>query len=42
MTQFVRTTDEHFATCQTFTSRRITTWQDLRMHYVDEGPEMAP
>ena len=37
MTQFVRTADEHFSTPNS-TSRRIITPQDLRMHYLDEGP----
>lgn len=39
MTSFVRTPDENFADLDEFAYEpRYHAWQDLRMHYVDEGP----
>ena len=39
MTQFVRTADEHFANLPNFDfAPNYPSWQDLRMHYLDEDP----
>ena len=39
MTQFVRTADEHFSNLPNFGfAPNYHTWQDLRMHYLDEDP----
>ena len=39
MTQFVRTADEHFSNLPNFGfAPNYHIWQDLRMHYLDEGP----
>ena len=43
MTEFVRTAEENFQNLQDFTyAPNYHLWQDLRMHYVDEGPKDAP
>ncbi|MEM7078749.1 MAG: alpha/beta fold hydrolase [Pseudomonadota bacterium] len=43
MTAFVRTADENFAALPNFPYvPNYHQWQDLRMHYVDEGPRDAP
>ena len=43
MTQFVRTADEHFSNLPNFGfAPNYHTWQDLRMHYLDEGPGDGP
>ena len=43
MTEFVRTADEHFDALEDFNFQpNYHQWQDLRMHYVDEGPEDGP
>ena len=43
MTQFVRTADEHFANLPNFDfAPNYHSWQDLRMHYLDEGPKDGP
>lgn len=43
MTDYVRTADEHFEALDDFSySPNYHEWQDLRMHYVDEGPRDAP
>jgi haloalkane dehalogenase len=43
MTEFLRTPDENFANLKEYTfAPRYHTWQDLRMHYLDEGPADAP
>ncbi|MEM7220663.1 MAG: alpha/beta fold hydrolase [Pseudomonadota bacterium] len=43
MTEFVRTSDDNFAALTDFNhSPNYHAWQDLRMHYVDEGPKDAP
>ena len=43
MTDFMRTPDENFADLSDFPyAPRYHTWQDLRLHYVDEGPRDAP
>ena len=43
MTQFVRTADEHFANLPNFHfAPNYHSWQDLRMHYLDEGPKDGP
>lgn len=43
MTEFVRTDDAHFDNLVGFPyAARYHQWQDLRMHYLDEGPEDAP
>lgn len=40
MTDFVRTSDEHFEALEDFPFQpNYHQWQDLRMHYVDEGPK---
>lgn len=43
MTDFIRTPDENFADLTDFPFEpHHHTWQDLRMHYVDEGPRDGP
>ena len=43
MTEFVRTAEENFQNLPDFTyAPNYHMWQDLRMHYVDEGPKDAP
>ena len=43
MTEFVRTAEENFQNLQDFNyAPNYHIWQDLRMHYVDEGPKDAP
>ena len=43
MTEFVRTADENFEGLADFAyTPNYHMWQDLRMHYVDEGPKDAP
>lgn len=43
MTDFARTADEHFSALQEFPYQpNYHSWQDLRMHYVDEGPKDGP
>ncbi len=43
MTDFIRTPDENFADLADFPYvPRYHEWQDLRMHYVDEGPRDGP
>jgi len=43
MTDFLRTPDANFAGLLDFQfTPNYHTWQDLRMHYVDEGPRDAP
>lgn len=43
MTDFLRTPDENFANLKDFDfAPHYHQWQDLRMHYLDEGPEDGP
>ena len=43
MTEFVRTAEKNFADLPGFPYEpNYHGWQDLRMHYVDEGPKDAP
>jgi len=43
MTDFLRTADEHFHQVIDFDyTPHYHNWQDLRMHYVDEGPRDGP
>ena len=43
MTEFVRTADENFDDLPNFPyAPNYHQWQDLRMHYVDEGPKDGP
>ncbi|MDA1076422.1 MAG: alpha/beta fold hydrolase [Proteobacteria bacterium] len=43
MTEFVRTPDENFRALANFNYLpQYHAWQDLRMHYVDEGPRDGP
>ena len=43
MTDFIRTPDANFADLTDFPyTPRYHSWQDLRMHYIDEGPKDAP
>ncbi len=43
MTDFIRTPDENFAGLASFPYEpNYHQWQDLRMHYVDEGPRDGP
>lgn len=43
MTEFVRTAEENFADLPGFSYQpNYHPWQDLRMHYVDEGPKDGP
>jgi haloalkane dehalogenase len=43
VTEFVRTADEHFDALEDFPYQpNYHQWQDLRMHYLDEGPRDAP
>ena len=40
MTEFIRTPDENFADLPGYAFEpNYHNWQDLRMHYVDEGPK---
>lgn len=43
MTDFIRTPDENFNNLKNYSfAANYHQWQDLRMHYVDEGPKDAP
>lgn len=43
MTEFIRTPEENFADLADFPyAPHYHTWQDLRLHYLDEGPRDAP
>ena len=43
MTEFVRNAEENFANLPGFSFQpNYHRWQDLRMHYLDEGPKDAP
>jgi len=43
MTEFVRSAEENFALLKDFPfSPNYHSWQDLRMHYLDEGPADGP
>ncbi len=43
MTEFIRTAEENFANLPNFAyAPNYHQWQDLRMHYVDEGPKDGP
>ena len=43
MTDYIRTPEENFANLDDFAyTPNYHTWQDLRMHYIDEGPKDAP
>ncbi len=43
MTDFVRTAEENFANLSNFAyAPNYHQWQDLRMHYIDEGPKDGP
>lgn len=43
MTNFVRTPDSNFADLDDFPfAANYHWWQDLRMHYLDEGPKDGP
>lgn len=42
MTVFVRTPEENFELADFSYSPNYHQWQDLRMHYIDEGPKDAP
>ncbi|MGK0257546.1 MAG: haloalkane dehalogenase [Candidatus Azotimanducaceae bacterium] len=43
MTEFIRTPDENFAELEDFTYQpHYHQWQDMRMHYIDEGPADGP
>jgi len=43
MTDYIRTPDENFAALDDFDyAPRYHTWEDLRMHYIDEGPRDGP
>ncbi len=43
MTEFVRTDDSHFDALEDFNfAPNYHPWQDLRMHYLDEGPKDGP
>ena len=43
MTEFVRTEDSNFEGLLNFDySANYHEWQDLRMHYIDEGPRDGP
>lgn len=43
MTDFLRTPDENFEQLADFQyTAHYHTWQDLRMHYIDEGPKDGP
>ena len=43
MTDFIRAPDANFEELSDFLfAPNYHTWQDLRMHYVDEGPKDAP
>lgn len=43
MTDFIRTPEQNFSNLKDYSfSPNYHQWQDLRMHYVDEGPKDAP
>jgi len=43
VTEFIRTPDENFEDLRDFRYQpQYHQWQDLRMHYIDEGPKDAP
>ena len=43
MTQFARTPEENFADLTDFNyAQNYHQWQDMRMHYIDEGPKDGP
>ena len=43
MTDFIRTPEENFENLSDFKFQpNYHEWQDLRMHYLDEGPKDAP
>jgi len=43
MTEFVRTPEENFANVEGFPyAPHYHMWEDLRMHYIDEGPKDGP
>ncbi len=43
MTEFIRTPDENFNDLHDYSFRpNYHGWQDLRMHYLDEGPKDGP
>lgn len=43
MTEFIRTPDQNFSAIEDFSYvPNYHTWQDMRMHYVDEGPRDGP
>ena len=43
MTDFIRTPEENFYDLSDFRfSPYFHTWQDMRMHYLDEGPRDGP
>lgn len=43
MTEFLRTPDENFADLHDFPwAANYHDWQDMRVHYIDEGPKDAP
>jgi haloalkane dehalogenase len=43
MTEFARTPDENFADLTDFSyAQHYHQWQDMRMHYIDEGPKDGP
>ncbi len=43
MTEFLRTPDEHFVALDDYNFEpQYHQWQDLRMHYLDEGPRDGP
>ena len=43
MTDFIRTPEANFEEISDFSyAPNYHIWQDLRMHYVDEGPKDAP
>ena len=43
MTEFVRTEDKNFESLINFDySPNYHKWQDLRLHYIDEGPKTGP
>jgi haloalkane dehalogenase len=43
MTEFIRTPDDNFSDLADFTyAPHYHAWQDLRMHYIDEGPRNGP
>ena len=42
MTEYLRTPDENFELADFTFAPHYHRWQDLRMHYVDEGPKDGP